>query len=229
MGIATDITLIVIAGFVSGLVMQRLHQPLVLGYILAGVLLGPHTGGFTVSSVHEIELLAEIGVALLLFALGLEFSLKDLKPVKKVALIGTPVQMMLTLGAGYGLGWLLGWPWKESLWFGALISLSSTMVILKTLMNQGWLGTLSSRVMIGMLLVQDLAVVPLMIILPQLNDPAMGAKSLDWPWSRRFVSFRPWHFWGGDSYPGSWPTLPGWGPGNFFSWPWPPLVWASDI
>ena len=178
MGIATDITLIVIAGFVSGLVMQRLHQPLVLGYILAGVLLGPHTGGFTVSSVHEIELLAEIGVARLLFALGLEFSLKDLKPVKKVALIGTPVQMMLTLGAGYGLGWLLGWPWKERLWFGALISLSSTMVILKTLMNQGWLGTLSSRVMIGMLLVQDLAVVPLMIILPQLNDPAMGAKSL---------------------------------------------------
>ena len=178
MGIATDITLIVIAGCISGLFMQRLGQPLVLGYILCGIILGPYTGGFTVSSVHEIELLAEIGVALLLFALGLEFSLKDLKPVKRIALMGAPLQMLLTMGVGYGLGQILGWSFKESLWFGALISLSSTMVILKSLMNQGWLGTLSSRVMIGMLIIQDLAVVPLMIILPQLNNPSMGLQIL---------------------------------------------------
>ena len=81
MGIATDIVILVIAAFVCGLVVQRLGQPLVLGYILAGVLLGPRTGGLTVSSAHDIELLAEIGVALLLFGLGLEFSLKDLQPV----------------------------------------------------------------------------------------------------------------------------------------------------
>jgi CPA2 family monovalent cation:H+ antiporter-2 len=72
----------------------------------------------------------------------------------------------------------MGWNWKVSLWLGALISLSSTMVILKTLMNQGWLGTLSSKVMIGMLIVQDLAVVPMMIILPQLNNPAVGIPAL---------------------------------------------------
>lgn len=178
MGIATDIILLIVAAFACGVVLQRLGQPLVLGYIAAGIILGPHTGGLTVSSTHEIELLAEIGVALLLFALGLEFSLKDLKPVKKVALIGTPLQMFLTIALGFAIGVTLGWPWKHALWLGALISLSSTMVLLKTLMNQGWLGTLSSKVMIGMLIVQDLAVVPLMVILPQLSNPAAGLPAL---------------------------------------------------
>jgi CPA2 family monovalent cation:H+ antiporter-2 len=174
MGITTDIILLIVAAFFCGMLLQRLGQPLILGYIAAGVILGPYTGGLAVSNIHEIELLAEIGVALLLFALGLEFSLKDLKPVKQVALIGTPIQMTLTIGLGMGIGHLMGWEWKQSLWLGALISLSSTMVILKTLMNQGWLGTLSSKVMIGMLIVQDLAVIPMMIILPQLNHPAVG-------------------------------------------------------
>jgi monovalent cation:H+ antiporter-2, CPA2 family len=178
MGIATDFIFLIVTAFFFGLLMQRLGQPMVLGYIATGVVLGPYTGGVTVSNIHEIELLAEIGVALLLFALGLEFSLKDLKPVRKVALLGTPVQLLLTIGLGYGIGRTLGWDAKSALWLGALISLSSTMVILKTLMNQGWMGTLSSRVMIGMLIVQDLAVVPLMIILPQLNDPAAGLPAL---------------------------------------------------
>lgn len=178
MGIATDIILLVVTAFFCGLLMQRLGQPLILGYIAAGIILGPHTGGLTVSNIHQIELLAEIGIALLLFALGLEFSLKDLKPVKMVALVGTPVQMALTVGLGFGLGHLMGMEWKHSLWLGALVSLSSTMVILKTLMNQGWLGTLSSKVMIGMLIVQDLAVVPMMIILPQLNNPVVGLPAL---------------------------------------------------
>ncbi|MDZ7696303.1 MAG: cation:proton antiporter [Deltaproteobacteria bacterium] len=178
MGIATDIILLIVAAFSCGLLLQRLGQPLILGYIAAGIILGPHTGGLTVSNIHEIELLAEIGVALLLFALGLEFSLKDLKPVKKIAILGTPIQILLTIGLGMGMGHLMGWDWKASLWLGALISLSSTMVILKTLMSQGWLGTLSSKVMIGMLIVQDLAVVPMMIILPQLNNPAVGIPAL---------------------------------------------------
>ena len=158
--------------------MQKLGQPLVMGYILTGIAFSPHTGGFALQSVHEIELLAEIGVALLLFALGLEFSLKDLKPVKKIALIGTPIQLLLTVGMGYGIGQLMGWDDKSSIWLGTLVSLSSTMVLLKTLMSQGWLGTLSSKVMVGMLIVQDLAVVPLMVLLPMLNDPSVGWFSL---------------------------------------------------
>jgi len=177
MGLTTDIILLVLTAFFCGLVMQRLHQPLILGYIFAGIILGPYTGGVTVSEIHDIELLAEIGVALLLFALGLEFSLKDLKPVKYIALIGTPIQMILTISFGILIGHLMGWEMKTSIWFGAIISMSSTMVILKTLMNQGWLGTLSSKVMIGMLIVQDLAVVLLMIILPQMNG-AVGSISV---------------------------------------------------
>ncbi len=178
MGIAADIAIIIVAGLIGGLVAQRFKQPLLLGYILAGIMVGPFTIGPTVSDVHDIELLAEIGVALLLFALGLEFSLKKLQPVRRIALIGTPIQLLLTIAIGYGIGQLLGWGWFSSLWFGGLISLSSTMVALKTLMSQGRMGTLSSRVMIGMLIVQDLAVVPLMIILPELSNPRAGLPIL---------------------------------------------------
>ncbi|SHI48656.1 Kef-type potassium/proton antiporter, CPA2 family [Malonomonas rubra DSM 5091] len=178
MGIAADIVVIVVAALLGGLIAQKLRQPLILGYILAGVVIGPFTGGVTVSDAHEIEKLAEIGVALLLFALGLEFSLKELRPVRNIALIGGPIQILLTVGYGYLVGQWLGWETVPSLWLGGIASLSSTMVILKTLMNQGMMGTLSSRVMIGILIVQDLAVVPLMIMLPQLSDPASGLPIL---------------------------------------------------
>ena len=178
MGIATDIIIIVLAALIGGLIAQKLRQPLILGYILSGVLIGPFTGGITVSEIHDIELLAEIGVALLLFALGLEFSLSELKPVRKIALIGTPIQILLTMAYGFAIGSWLGWEWIPSVWLGALMSLSSTMVILKTLMNRGWLGTLSSKVMIGMLIIQDLAVVPMMVVLPILNTPKSGITLL---------------------------------------------------
>jgi len=178
MGIATDIIIIVLAALIGGLIAQKLRQPLILGYILSGVLIGPFTGGITVSEIHDIELLAEIGVALLLFALGLEFSLSELKPVRKIALIATPIQILLTMAYGFAIGSWLGWEWIPSVWLGALMSLSSTMVILKTLMNRGWLGTLSSKVMIGMLIIQDLAVVPMMVVLPILNTPKSGITLL---------------------------------------------------
>ena len=117
-------------------------------------------------------------MALLLFALGLEFSLKDLKPVKKVALIGTPIQIALTIGLGMCIGPVMGWDWKPSPWLGALISLSSMMVILKTLMKQGWVGTLSSKVMIEMLIVQDLAVIPMMVIIARCLNSEVPSTSL---------------------------------------------------
>lgn len=174
MGIAADIVIIVVAALCGALIAQKLRQPLILGYIAAGIVIGPYTGGITVSDIHQIEFLAEIGVALLLFALGLEFSIRELKPVRTIALVGTPIQILLTIAYGYGIGQLFGLTPVQSMWLGSLAALSSTMITLKTLMNQGWMGTLSSRVMIGMLLVQDLAVVPLMIVLPQLSHPAAG-------------------------------------------------------
>lgn len=173
MGIAADFIIIVVTSLIGAMMVQRLRQPLVMGYILAGIAIGPYTTGI-VTGIHEIELLSEIGVALLLFALGLEFSLGELKPVKKIALLGTPIQMLLTIAYGCLVCRWLGFSTVHGIWFGAMISLSSTMVILKTLMNQGWLGTLSSRVMIGILVIQDLAIVPLMVILPQLSNPQNG-------------------------------------------------------
>ena len=187
MGIAADIAIIVTAGFLGGVLAQRLKQPLILGYIAAGIVLGPVTGGVLISDPHDIELLAEIGIALLLFALGIEFSLKELRPVRNVALLGTTIQILLTIGVMVGVGLALGWPWTNAVWVGACVSLSSTMVILKTLQSQGRLGTLSSRVMIGMLLVQDLAVVPLLILLPKLTDLRAGLPDLGWALVRSVV------------------------------------------
>jgi CPA2 family monovalent cation:H+ antiporter-2 len=178
MGLAGDIVIIVMAALLGGLIAQALKQPLILGYIFAGIVVGPYTGGITISDIHNIEKLAEIGVALLLFALGLEFSFRELKPVRAIALFGTPLQIILTMLYGFGIGQLLGWSWTTCVWFGALISLSSTMVMIKTLEKQGMMGTLSSRVMIGVLIVQDLAIVPMLIILPQLNNIEKGFSVL---------------------------------------------------
>ncbi len=180
MGITGDIIIIVLAGMAGAIAAKLLKQPLILGYLLAGIIIGPNTFGKQITNYAQIEMLAEIGVALLLFGLGLELSLKELKPVRKIALIGTPLQIILTILLGYAIGQLFGLDWKSSIWLGALISLSSTMVTLKTLMSAGLLGTLSSRVMIGMLLVQDLAIVPMMVILPKLNDLSSGIVVLGW-------------------------------------------------
>ncbi|WP_129631916.1 cation:proton antiporter [Candidatus Oscillochloris fontis] len=180
MGIAADIATILVAALLGGFVAQRLGQPLILGYIIAGILVGPYTAGPKVVETHDIELLAEIGVALLLFALGLEFNITRLARVRWVAFFGAPLQIMLTMILGWGLGVALGWSPYAALWLGAMIALSSTMVILKTLMARGTLGTLDSRVMLGMLIVQDLAVVPLLIILPELANLAEGLPQLGW-------------------------------------------------
>jgi len=177
-GIAGDLVLVLVAALLGGLLARALGLPLILGYVLAGLLVGPNTAGPTVSDLHDIELLADVGVALLLFSLGLEFPLRKLAPIRRVALLGTPLQMLLTIAGGFGLARLVGWGWLEAVWFGALLSLSSTAVALKTLMDQRVLDTLAGRVMVGMLLVQDLALVPLLTVLPSLARPGTGAAAL---------------------------------------------------
>lgn len=171
MGIAGDFVLIVVAGLGGALLARVLGLPLLVGYVAAGVVVGPHTAGPTVANIEDIELLAEIGVALLLFALGLEVSFRDLRAVRPVALIGGPIQIGLTAWFG---AWVartaLDMPTIDAVWFGAMVSLSSTMVVLKTLTADGTLSTLACRVMVGLLVVQDLAVVPMLIVLPRLSS-----------------------------------------------------------
>ena len=161
-----------IAGLAGGLAAQLLRLPLMVGYVAAGVLIGPHTAGPTVVQVRDIELLAEIGVALLLFSLGLELSLRDLQPVRRIALIGGPIQILVTCALGaLAAAKGLGMPEREAIWFGAMISVSSTAAVLKMLSAAGVTQTLASRVMIGLLVVQDLAVIPMLVVLPQLGAP----------------------------------------------------------
>jgi monovalent cation:H+ antiporter-2, CPA2 family len=171
LGIASDFVLIVLAGLLGGIAARLARLPLLVGYVAAGVLIGPYTAGPRVVQVHDIELLAEIGVALLLFSLGLEMSFRDLQPVRRIALIGGPIQIVVTAAAFGAAGHhLLGLPVTEGIWFGAMVSLSSTVVVLKTLSAAGMTSTLASRVMIGLLVVQDLAVVPMVVVLPQLGQ-----------------------------------------------------------
>lgn len=171
MGIASDFVLILVAGFCGGVLAHLLRLPPVVGYVTAGVFVGPYTAGPTVHQIRDVEFLAEIGVALLLFALGLEVSFRDLQPVSRIALFGGPIQIVLTCAAGAVAGaQVLAMPTTESIWFGAMISLSSTTIVLKTLSAEGVTSTLASRAMIGLLLIQDLAVIPMLIILPRLGD-----------------------------------------------------------
>jgi CPA2 family monovalent cation:H+ antiporter-2 len=187
MELIADLTLVLAAALVGGFVAHRVGQPLIVGYIVAGVIVGPFTGGLTVRHVEGIEQLAELGVVLLLFSLGLEVSFRELAPVRAVAVAGGSLQIVLTIAFGFALAQAFGWAWEPALWFGALIALSSTMVALKTLQAQGRIGTLSSRVMLGMLVAQDLAVVPLMIVLPELSNPAGGAVRVATATARAFA------------------------------------------
>lgn len=180
MGIVSDLSAVIICALIGGLAAASLRLPLLLGYICAGVFLSPHTGIYSFSALKDIELLSEFGVALLLFALGLEFSLEQLKSVRRIALIGTPIQVLLTAVLGYGIGIALGWEHGNSVAFGIFISLSSTTVVLKNLTNLGLLSTLSAKVMVGMLIVQDLIVIPFMVLLPQLGQENIDFGMLVW-------------------------------------------------
>jgi CPA2 family monovalent cation:H+ antiporter-2 len=152
---------------VGGLLAHALRQPVIVGYLLAGVAIGPFTPGF-VGDREQIAALAEVGVIFLMFALGIEFSLRELARVRAVALGGTTLQVLLTLGAGLVLGLVLGWSFGQALFFGGVIAISSTMVILKTLLERDEVGAPHGQVLLGMLIVQDLAAVLLIVVLPRL-------------------------------------------------------------
>ena len=165
-----DLAYVFGAAVVGGTVARVLRQPLILGYVLGGILIGPFTPGITVTDVHEFELLAEVGVILLMYSIGLEFSFQDLLRVKWVALVGGPLGIVLSLALGLGVGAVLGWTWQQGIAVGAIISVASTMVLSRFLSERGELRSAQGQVMIGITLVEDLAVVVLTILLPSLGD-----------------------------------------------------------
>ncbi|HZS99309.1 MAG TPA: cation:proton antiporter [Terriglobales bacterium] len=165
-----DLAYVFGAAVVGGAVARVLRQPLILGYVLGGILVGPFTPGISITDVHQFELLAEVGVILLMYSIGLEFSFRDLLRVKWVAIVGGPLGILLSLGLGLGVGALLGWTWQQGIAVGAIISVASTMVLSRFLTERGELRSQQGQVMIGITLVEDLAVVVLTILLPSLGD-----------------------------------------------------------
>ncbi|MBG7617606.1 MAG: cation:proton antiporter, partial [Chloroflexi bacterium] len=168
-GIGLDLVIILATALAGGFLARQLKLPVILGYLVAGVIIGPYGLGL-INELSTIELLATVGVILLLFTLGLNFSIGELKAIGKVAVFGGIAQILITAAFGLLAGKLLGWETMQSIFFGFLIALSSTMIVLKILMERGELDASHGRVMIGILLVQDLSLVPLMIILPALGS-----------------------------------------------------------
>ena len=165
-----DLAYVFGAAVVGGAAARALRQPMILGYVIGGILVGPFTPGLTVSDVHEFELLAEVGVILLMYSIGLEFSFSDLLQVKWVALLGAPLGILLSIALGLGAGALLAWSWQQGVAVGAIISVASTMVLYRFLTERGELRSHSGQVMIAITLVEDLAVVILTVLLPSLTD-----------------------------------------------------------
>jgi CPA2 family monovalent cation:H+ antiporter-2 len=157
---------------VCGMLAWRLRQPILLGYVLAGLLLSPLTPGPRVHDVHNFETMAEIGVILLMFSVGIEFSIPELLRVKWVALAGAPLGIIVSIALGAGVGALLGWPLVQGVAVGCIISVASTMVLMRLLMDRNEIATGAGRVMITLTLVEDLAVVILTVLLPSLAPSA---------------------------------------------------------
>ncbi|HZQ05468.1 MAG TPA: cation:proton antiporter [Anaerolineae bacterium] len=167
----TNITIALLAAFVGGIAARRFGLPTIVGYLLAGIAIGPFTPGF-VGDVAAISELAEIGVIFLMFGVGLHFSLHDLWVVRDIALPGAIIQILAATALGFGLTQLWGWTVIESLIFGLAISVASTVVLLRGLEDQGWLNTIHGRVAVGWLVVEDIATVIILVVLRAFGEPS---------------------------------------------------------
>ncbi len=151
-----------------GLILKRLGQPHVVGYLLTGAAIGPYALGL-VTDAALIGHLGSIGVVLLLFFVGMEVSPQRLIDNWKIAIIGTLLQVVISVGCAWLLGALLQWPIQRSILLGFVISLSSTAVVLKLLQDWGQMDTLAGQTSLGILLAQDLAIIPMLIVLGALG------------------------------------------------------------
>ena len=166
-----DITLLInvavalTAAFLGGLLARRVGLPTLVGYLVAGIIIGPFTPGF-VGDTNTISQLAELGIIFLLFGVGLHFSLRDLWAVRAVAIPGALAQMVIITAVGFVLARSWGWTATAGIVLGLAISIASTVVLLRGLMDQGLLNTSHGRVAVGWLVVEDLATVLILVLLP---------------------------------------------------------------
>jgi CPA2 family monovalent cation:H+ antiporter-2 len=156
-----------VLAFSLGVLAQRFKLPPLVGYLLAGIVIGPFTPGF-VADQNIANQLAEVGVILLMFGVGLHFSPPDLLQVRAIAIPGALAQGAVATPLGMGVGWLLGWSWAAGLIFGIALSVASTVVLLRLLQERRLLETERGRITVGWLIVQDIAMVLVLILLPGL-------------------------------------------------------------
>ena len=159
--------IIILLGFsvVVVFVLQRFKIPSILGFLITGVIIGPF-GFRLIGAVEEIEIIAEIGVILLLFVIGMELSLKQLVTMRKTVLIGGFIQVGVSVFVAALVYWYLGASWNESIFVGFLFSLSSTAIVLKLLQDRNEISEPHGRNVLGILIFQDIIVVPMMLVTP---------------------------------------------------------------
>ena len=160
-------------GLLFGMLAVRLTLPALVGYLAAGVFIGPATPGF-VADVALASQLAEIGVMLLMFGVGLHFSMRDLLEVKGIALPGALLQIAVATAMGIGMAWWWGWSLGAGLVFGLALSVASTVVLLRALESRGILDSMNGRIAVGWLVVEDLVTVLVLVMLPALAGPLGG-------------------------------------------------------
>src|SRR5690606_28370164 len=166
-----------VLAFVFGMIANRLRLSPLVGYLVAGVVVGPHTPGF-VADMELAPQLAEIGVILLMFGVGLHFSPKDLMQVRKVALPGALAQIVSATVLGGALGLLVGLPWIEAFLLGFALATASTVVLIRAIEQRGQLTTEVGRIAVGWLIVEDLVIVVALVLLPLLVDVGEGPLDL---------------------------------------------------
>lgn len=167
-----SLEMIFIASAVVILLLYKLKIPSLVGFIIAGIIIGPHGVGL-IKDIHFIQILAEIGVILLLFTIGIEFSLTKLVRIKKAVLGSGGAQVMLTIAASAALTYVAIQDINTSLFFGFLYALSSTAIVLKLLAERGEIDSPHGHTMVGILIFQDLCIVPLMLLIPVLSGDAV--------------------------------------------------------
>ena len=163
-----DLLVLLLASVPIAFIFHRLRLPTIVGFMITGVLIGPHALGL-IKDVHAIEMLAEIGVALLLFTIGLEFSLRRMLEMRRLVLLGGGLQVILTTLLVTGIVYLIGRPLNEAIFFGFLFALSSTAIVLKSYIDRAEIDAPHGRAGVGILLFQDLSIVPMMLMIPSLS------------------------------------------------------------
>ncbi|MGB6948730.1 MAG: YbaL family putative K(+) efflux transporter [Methyloceanibacter sp.] len=172
----TTLVFALVLAFAFGLVAQRLRMPPLVGYLLAGIAIGPFTPG-VLADQGVANQLAEIGIILLMFGVGLHFSLADLLSVRAIAIPGAIAQGLVATPLGMLLGWLQGWPPGAGLIFGIALSVASTVVLLRLLQERRLLDTERGRITVGWLIVQDIGMVLVLVLLPALVGVLKGMET----------------------------------------------------